>query len=223
LSDDQDLLFSGENMKRTFATTLTITAIIGSLFLFNAGCSKKTVVPPANAGGDLSGGNDINYPKADGGYSEENLPTSGTLDDNGRSGQGGSDADRLAAADSQSDEYKRLHGRCSPGLFPVYFDFDQSGIRSDMVDVITKNADFINSKGSGSTVLLEGNTDERGTNEYNIALAERRAVSVQQYLINMGVDAQRIQTVSYGEERPLFTGQDEESYAGNRRVDFVLK
>ena len=72
-------------------------------------------------------------------------------------------------------------------------------------------------------ITVEGNSDERGTNEYNLALAERRAINAQQYLINMGVDPLRLRTVSYGEEKPLFTGQDEESYSMNRRVDFVIQ
>jgi peptidoglycan-associated lipoprotein len=72
-------------------------------------------------------------------------------------------------------------------------------------------------------VILEGNSDERGTNEYNLALGERRAINTRQYLINLGVAADRIRTLSYGEERPLFPGQDEDSYSMNRRVDFVVQ
>jgi len=104
----------------------------------------------------------------------------------------------------------------------VYFDFDQAGIRPDMVQVVTRNAEFLKTV-PGKRVVIEGNSDERGTNEYNMALGERRAINVQQYLSNVGIDAGRMQTLSYGEEKPLFTGQDEEAYSGNRRVDFIIK
>jgi peptidoglycan-associated lipoprotein len=74
-----------------------------------------------------------------------------------------------------------------------------------------------------AAIVIEGNSDERGTNEYNLALGERRAITAKQYLVDLGIDAARIQTISYGEERPLFTGQDEDSYSQNRRDDFIMK
>jgi peptidoglycan-associated lipoprotein len=159
------------------------------------------------------GGRDIQYPD---GYSEDSLSKTGSLDDK-VPGVGSE-----FAADSQSDEYKRVHGRCSPGLYPIYFDFDQSGIRSDMVQVLEQNAEYLKTI-SGRIVMVEGNTDERGTNEYNLALGERRALAVQQHLASLGIDFQTTRTLSYGEEKPLFQGQDEESYGLNRRVDFVVK
>jgi len=211
-------------MKNKITTILTISVLISSLFFLNTGCSKKTVIPPdGQAGTDLSGGNNINYPRAEGIISEDTLPAEGSLDDtNLAGGQGVNPADAMLAADQQSDEYKRIHGRCSANLSPVYFDFDQAGIRSDMVEVMIRNSDYLMSVPS-ARITVEGNSDERGTNEYNLALAERRAINAQQYLINMGVDPLRLRTVSYGEEKPLFTGQDEESYSMNRRVDFVIQ
>lgn len=202
-------------MKKRFSTTVALTAVLGSLLLIAPGCSKKTVLPPETSqdASQMGGGKDINYPD---GYSEDNLPKTGTLDDK-VAGVGSE-----FAADSQSDEYKRLHGRCSPGLFPVYFDFDQSGVRSDMAQVLAQNAEFLKTV-PGRIVMIEGNTDERGTNEYNLALGERRAIAVQQHLTNLGVDPRSMRTLSYGEEKPLWTGQDEESYSLNRRADFIVK
>jgi len=79
-------------------------------------------------------------------------------------------------------------------------------------------------KNSLSTVIvIEGNCDERGTNEYNLALGERRAINVKEYMINLGVDATRIRTISYGEERPLFIGQNELDWSQNRRADFIVE
>ncbi|MCB2218206.1 OmpA family protein [Desulfofustis glycolicus] len=111
-------------------------------------------------------------------------------------------------------------GRTSEGMLPVYFDFDSSDIRQDQVSRIQVNADFM--KGDDGTVRIEGNCDPRGTNEYNMALGERRALSAKKYLVNLGVPEERLTTISYGEERLLVHGQDELSYAQNRRDDFVI-
>ena len=91
-----------------------------------------------------------------------------------------------------------------------------------MTDTLIQNADYLNSI-PNTHVIIEGNSDERGTNEYNLALGERRAINTQQYLTNLGVDPERMRTVSFGEEKPLFQGQDEEDYQYNRRVDFGLE
>ncbi len=123
--------------------------------------------------------------------------------------------------DEQSDAYKKVHGRSSGGLVPIYFAFDQAGIQSSMTETLIHNADYINNV--PGIVTLEGNSDERGTAEYNLALGERRAITTQQYLENLGVDPRRIRTLSYGEEKPLFLGQDEDSYSLNRRVDFRIQ
>jgi peptidoglycan-associated lipoprotein len=110
--------------------------------------------------------------------------------------------------------------RTSIGLLPVYFDFDRSGIRPDQVGRIETNAAFMSS--NNVKVQIEGNCDERGTNEYNMALGERRARSAKKYLVNLGVDSTRLNTISYGEERPVNFGHDELSWSQNRRDDFVI-
>lgn len=202
-------------MKKGKTTSLIFSLFISALLFLGIGCSKKTVIPPDNVGGDTAGGKNISYPLAESGFSQDNIPKTGTLDDKQFSGTAN-------FADSQSEEYKRLHGRCSENLFPIYFDFDQAGIRPDMVQVLIGNAEYLKTV-PGSRIVLEGNSDERGTNEYNMALGERRAINVQQYLTNMGIDAGRMQTLSYGEEKPLFLGHDEDAYSGNRRVDLILK
>lgn len=213
-------------MKRNLLTTLIFACTL-SLFLLISGCSKKNVITPdvdMNGGGStISDGTDINYPSAGGGFSEDNLPAEGTLDDstNSYGGQGGAN-DPRHMADQQSDAYKKAHGRSSANLSPIYFDFDQAGVGPAMTDTLIKNADYLNSI-PNARVILEGNSDERGTNEYNLALGERRAINTQQYLINLGVDPARMRTVSFGEEKPLFLGRDEDAYRYNRRVDFGLE
>ncbi len=189
-------------MKKKTLHTLLLLSLIGSLTFVAGGCSKKEIVPPA---GDLSAGQNINYP--------DSSSTEGTLDDsNNQSGSFGQG--------EQSDEYKRQHGRSSAQFQPVYFDFDQSSIRQDMVPNMVANADYL--KSSSEAIVIEGNTDERGTNEYNLALGERRAINAKRYLVDLGIDGSRIRTVSFGEERPLFEGQDEDSFQHNRRDDFVI-
>lgn len=114
-----------------------------------------------------------------------------------------------------------MEGRTSGPMLPVYFDFDSSVIRTDQVDRIEKNGDFL--KGNPNiNIRIEGNCDPRGTNEYNLALGERRAQSAKKYLMNLGVDASRLTTVSWGEEKLLLFGHDELSWAQNRRDDFVI-
>ncbi len=112
-------------------------------------------------------------------------------------------------------------GRTTEGMLPVYYDFDSSDIRKDQIARIQVNADFIKNK-KDYDIKIEGNTDPRGTNEYNMALGERRALSAKKYLINLGVDEARLSTVSYGEERLLLHGHDELSWAQDRRADFVV-
>ena len=102
----------------------------------------------------------------------------------------------------------------------VYFDFDSAEIRSDSRPVVEAHARYL-VENPAAAVILEGHTDERGTREYNIGLGERRADAVRQLMIAYGVAVTQIQVVSYGEERPAVSGQDESSYAQNRRVEIT--
>ncbi len=112
-------------------------------------------------------------------------------------------------------------GRTSGPMLPIYFDFDASQIRQDQVDRAITNADFLKAN-PAVKIRIEGNCDPRGTNEYNMALGERRAISAQKYLVNLGVEESRMATISFGEERILLHGHDELSWAQNRRDDFVI-
>ena len=101
----------------------------------------------------------------------------------------------------------------------IYFDFDKSDIRSDMRAVLDKKGRFLMSNPT-YLIQIEGHCDERGTVEYNIALGHRRSQATKDYLISLGVDASRIDTVSYGEERPSDSGHDESAWSKNRRAKF---
>ena len=103
----------------------------------------------------------------------------------------------------------------------INFDFDQSNIRPDAREILKANADMLLKKGAAK-ITIEGYCDERGTAEYNMALGERRAQEAKNYLINLGVKASQIKTISYGEERPLDAGHDEDAWAKNRRAHFVV-
>lgn len=105
-------------------------------------------------------------------------------------------------------------------LKDVFFDYDRFALRDDARDALTANGKFLVDS-PGAQVMLEGHCDERGTVEYNLALGERRANAVKGYLVQYGVDASRLRTISYGEERPFTQGQDETAWSQNRRVHFV--
>jgi len=108
------------------------------------------------------------------------------------------------------------------GLEPVYFDFDKSFIRKDARPALQKAAEYMK-KNPDVKIRIEGNCDERGTSEYNMALGDRRAISAKKYLTALGIDANRLSTVSYGKERPTCTEHNEECWQKNRRVDFLLQ
>ena len=103
----------------------------------------------------------------------------------------------------------------------VFFDYDSYEIRPDAQDTLRKQGAWLQQYRQ-YTVTIEGHCDERGTREYNLALGERRANSVKNYLVALGVDANRIQTISYGKERPEVPGSDETAWAQNRRGVTVL-
>ncbi|MFQ5656635.1 MAG: peptidoglycan-associated lipoprotein Pal [Candidatus Methylomirabilales bacterium] len=107
-------------------------------------------------------------------------------------------------------------------LKDVFFDFDKSVIRSDAREALDQNVDVLNAN-SDVSILVEGHCDERGTNEYNLALGERRAKAVRDYLVAGGIDSNRISTISYGEERPFVLGHDESAWKWNRRGHFVAQ
>lgn len=102
----------------------------------------------------------------------------------------------------------------------IYFDYDSAEIRSEYRPVIEAHAQYL-STNTDTVVTLEGNTDERGSREYNLALGERRAESVKRQMVLFGASAGQIKIVSYGEERPVAEGHNEEAWRLNRRVDIV--
>jgi peptidoglycan-associated lipoprotein len=101
----------------------------------------------------------------------------------------------------------------------IHFDFDKYNIRSDAQSSLQNHAKWLQSN-SNVNIVVEGNCDEWGTEEYNMALGERRAMAAKNYLSNLGVSPDRISTISYGESRPLDTAHNEAAWAKNRRDEF---
>jgi peptidoglycan-associated lipoprotein len=105
---------------------------------------------------------------------------------------------------------------------PAFFDYDSYALRDDAKATLDKNAKLLRDNAKAA-ITIEGHCDERGTVEYNQALGERRAQAARDYLVAAGIDASRINLISYGKERPFATGQDEASWQQNRRAHFVVR
>ena len=108
-----------------------------------------------------------------------------------------------------------------PQLGDIHFDFDKSDIRADSREILQKNADWLQNN-PDIKIQIEGHCDERGTAEYNLALGERRAMSTKKYLISLGISADRIYTISYGEELPIDPNHSEDAWSKNRRAHFLV-
>lgn len=125
----------------------------------------------------------------------------------------------VASKDINLDASGSDGGKIS-GLASVHFDYDSSTLSSESRRQLADNAEWIKSN-SKYTIQIEGHCDKRGSVEYNLALGERRAKSVKNYLVSLGVDSKRLTVISYGEEKPLDPADSEEAYAKNRRANFV--
>jgi peptidoglycan-associated lipoprotein len=118
--------------------------------------------------------------------------------------------------------FDQIYKRCTDVDFtPVYFGFDASNLPGSELSKIEAVAKHLTEK-TDRVVIVEGNCDERGSNEYNLSLGEQRASSIRDYLAQLGIAADRIQTKSYGEEKPAVTGASEEAWSKNRRGEFAI-
>jgi len=138
---------------------------------------------------------------------------------------------KLSEEAAKKDLEKGLVAKKEPGiegvvfesslLKDIHFEFDKYDIRPGDVAILKQNAEILK-KYPKVKIQVEGHCDERGTNEYNLALGERRANSTKNYLISLGVSTERISTISYGEEKPLDPGHGEEAWAKNRRAHTII-
>jgi peptidoglycan-associated lipoprotein len=178
-------------------------AVILALVL--AGCAKQpsTTQLTSPAPGGAAGGTDAARQGA------------GNLTDGSRAGAGSSGG--ASGTRPSPQEF-----RPATELADVHFDYDRADIREVDVKVLDVNAGWLREH-PGHLVLIEGHCDERGTNEYNTALGDRRAKATMNYLVSRGVAASRISVISYGEERPSCSQHDAGCWAKNRRAHFLIK
>jgi peptidoglycan-associated lipoprotein len=177
---------------------------------------SKVWVVIAIAGVALLAGCKTNKPKpqptntsAQSGTASDQFSTSGANSSNALGGNEAANGDEVAGPTEG-----QLKNRT------IYFEFDSSEIKAEYNDLITAHARYLAANPT-KHVRVEGNTDERGSREYNIGLGERRAQAVRRALLLQGVTEAQITTVSYGEERPAVTGHSEESWSRNRRANIV--
>ena len=126
-----------------------------------------------------------------------------------------------ATAAAQQSQKASSNSQLQAALEKIYFDFDSSDLSASACETLSKNAAALK-KASSAKIRIEGNCDQSGSAEYNLALGERRAKSAQQYLIALGVKPDRLSTVSYGKEKPAVQGSDESAGSKNRRDEFVV-
>lgn len=170
-----------------------------ALVVFLAACAGGSALKGGNVGGEQGAA-----PAAEGGAGGA---------ETGGAGGGGVQGEALGGSQGAM-------GAERPEKMRVYFAFDSSAIDADNRIIVEQHAAYLMANPS-LKVSLQGNTDERGTREYNLALGERRASSVERMLRVLGVSSDRITTISYGEEQPVAMGHDESSWRLNRRVEIV--
>ena len=182
-----------------FSTMMVVFAMVLSFAVSGCRYGKANAGAGAGANGDglgTAGGSDITTTVGD--------DQEGPLDDAG------------------VRPFEEYCTRCTDVDFaPVYFGFDSTVFPQGEIGKIDEVAQHLGSH-ADRVVVVEGNCDERGSNEYNMALGENRASIIRNYLVQSGVDASRIQTRSFGEEKPAVVGSDESAWAKNRRGEFVI-
>jgi len=142
----------------------------------------------------------------------------------GKGGANGTDINGMegSIAGASEGKFEDMYARCTDVDFaPVYFGFDSTVVPQGELGKIDAVSDHLKSK-TERVVVIEGNCDERGSNEYNMSLGENRAIIIRNYLVQNGVAESRIQTRSYGEEKPAVDGHDESAWAKNRRGEFAI-
>ena len=182
------------------------TILVLATFLFGCPKKKPKTAPPA----DLNVDTTTVAPPANPPAQDVTEPSEPAMQD--------TTEDAFSSTDMQvvNDE---LHRRGFSA--DVYFNYDESELSDETRDKLSRNADLL--KGQPQFQLtVEGHADSRGTNEYNLALGERRANSVKDYLGSLGVNADRLRTISYGEERPVCTTEEESCWSQNRRAHMIV-
>jgi len=199
-------------MKRNLLIATLVVFACSSIFLLSS-CAKKQVVSEEK---------EITAPPEEVAKVEEEKPAAVEAAKEAEEFKKAEEA-RLEMARKKEAEERALKERIAIKFEAesVYFEFDKSFIRQEYRPVLEKKAEFLVDNPNIS-IRIEGNCDERGTNEYNLALGERRTNSAKNFFVSIGISPDRIEMISYGEERPLALGHNEESWTQNRRDDFAI-
>ncbi len=184
-------------MKRKNWLNVVVAVLVAGLF-FTVSCSKQAAVT-----------------------SEQSVKSAPAGDD--AAAKAKAEAERLAAEKAEKERLAKLAAaRKSFENEDVHFDYDSSELTAAAKTLLKDKAAWMKDN-AAAAVTVEGHCDERGTTEYNLALGERRATAVKAYLVDLGIAAARMNTISYGEEKPIDTGKTELAYSMNRRAHFVVK
>ena len=160
------------------------------------------------------------YNKSGKGGAADDMGQASEIGTDGTDGANGAQAGTIA--DASEGKFEDLYTRCTDVDFaPVYFGFDSTVVPQGELGKIDAVAKHLTEK-ADRVVVVEGNCDERGSSEYNMALGENRAIIIRNYLVQSGIAADRIQTRSYGAEKPAVDGHDESAWAKNRRGEFAI-
>jgi peptidoglycan-associated lipoprotein len=197
-------------MKKITQLTLTSLALV-LLILVPAGCrTKKKPVQPVVAPTTESTVPEIKMPEP---------PADTTVKDEPDFVEPTVTPETFPSDIEELNRYVQRQGY----LRDAFYNYDEASLDDAAQTALTTSATWLKGKeGAGYSLLVEGHCDERGTEQYNLALGDKRANSAKDYLVTLGVDARRIRTVSYGEERPFEEGHDDASWAQNRRAHLVL-
>ena len=167
-------------------------------------------------------------PLGDASRARESVGKNGDLDTNplaggnsAGSGITGSNLQDPSLADESSLD-GREHDRSAFAQETVYFDFDQANVRASEASKLEQVAGAFKARGAGYDLLIEGHCDERGTEEYNRSLGERRALAIRELLMKSGIDSQHVFTRSFGKDKPAVVGHDDAAWSKNRRGEFIL-
>lgn len=182
---------------KSFSKLSVLLVMIGA---FLVGCSSAPKEEQTAAGVDSAGSS----------TSGSDMTSGGGVDTTGASG--GSGFDSSALDDPNSILSKRI----------IYFDYDSAVVKDEYTAIVEAHAQFL-AQNPNARVTLEGHADERGSREYNLGLGERRALAVAQFMQLLNVNSAQVQSVSYGEERPLSEGHDDSAWSQNRRVELVYE
>lgn len=201
----------------SYIIRVILPTTLALLMVFLSGCSKMTWT--------LGGTEKIDEERVTQVTDEKDLRSSHDEEDIGEDGRisGGEDLINRETTDiaKASNLPIRSDLKMGASLEDVYFDFDKHIIRNDYLDIVKKDAEWLSSN-PDKKIVIEGQADQRGTTEYNLALGERRAQSVKRHLVTLGVEPFRINTISYGEEKPVCTEHTEECWWKNRRAHFAV-